>query len=165
MYPLVFDWIVNLSSIIQNVRKGWRVRIVEGWRAKERGKVWRVAKGGPSVSKGFRVFRITSCSAPELVCRDPTSNSFILTYRGTWSKYMRHYTELRTKLAAAAAASSNCPWIENKSSIRRIRVPEQPCRTYEFVTNARLRRSRVQCVSMVFNRVQVRIGILAVYAK
>lgn len=54
-------------------------------------------EGGPCVSKGFRVFRITSCSAPELVCRDSASNSFILTYRRTWSKYMRHYTELRTK--------------------------------------------------------------------
>lgn len=33
---------------------------------------WREeSKGGPCVSKGFRVFRITSCSAPELVCRDP----------------------------------------------------------------------------------------------
>lgn len=38
----------------------------------ERRTRWREnGKGGPCVSKGFRVFRITSCSAPELVCRDP----------------------------------------------------------------------------------------------
>lgn len=78
VYPLVFDWIANLSSIISRSRRG----IETGWRKRtddregegsgeERIRRREKGKGGPCVSKGFRVFRITSCSAPELVCRDP----------------------------------------------------------------------------------------------
>lgn len=50
--------------------KGRSGRDGEGW-GKERTRRREEGKGGPCVSKGFRVFRITSCSAPELVCRDP----------------------------------------------------------------------------------------------
>ena len=130
---MVFDWIANLSSIISKSRRGDWVGIVEedgrsarvergkgaggGGSGEERTRWRKEGKGGPCVSKGFRVFRITSCSAPELVCRDPRVTPLYWHIVERDPNTCDIIPNCEQSCRRSDLRSSNRPWIENKSPV------------------------------------------------